>query len=94
MSRKIILCALLILFASGDIANGKVRKSAKRTAKTTTVVQNHEEEIENFCMEHGIDEQAFCTIDPVTLKTVVRANPGVFVVQNGTIIDKYNMKDY
>jgi cell wall-associated NlpC family hydrolase len=48
MSRKIILCALLILFASGDIANGKVRKSAKRTAKTTTVVQNHEEEIENF----------------------------------------------
>ena len=48
MSRKIILCVLLILFASGDIANGKVRKSAKRTAKTTTVVQNHEEEIENF----------------------------------------------
>ncbi len=48
MSRKIILCALLILFASGDIANSKVRKSAKRTAKTTTVVQNHEEEIENF----------------------------------------------
>ena len=48
MSRKIILCALLILFASGDIANGKVRKSAKKTAKTTTVVQNHEEEIENF----------------------------------------------
>ena len=53
-----------------------------------------EEEIENFCMEHGIDEQSFCTIDPVTLKTVVRANPGVFVVQNGTIIDKYNLRNY
>lgn len=48
MSRKIILCALLILFASGDIANGKVRKSAKRTAKTTTVIQESEKEIENF----------------------------------------------
>lgn len=48
MSRKIILCALLILFASGDIANGKVRKSAKRTAKTTTVIQENEKEIENF----------------------------------------------
>ena len=53
-----------------------------------------EEEIENFCMEHGIDEQSFCTIDPVTLKTIVRANPGVFVVQNGTIIDKYNLRNY
>ena len=52
-----------------------------------------EEEIETFCMEHSIDEQAFCTIDPVTLKTIVRANPGVFVVQNGTIIDKYNLKN-
>ena len=48
MSRKIILCALLILFASGDIANGKVRKSAKRTAKTTTVIQENEKEIDNF----------------------------------------------
>ena len=48
MSRKIILCVLLILFASGDIANGKVRKSAKRTAKTTTVIQENEKEIDNF----------------------------------------------
>lgn len=48
MSRKIILCVLLILFASGDIANGKVRKSAKRTAKTTTVIQESEKEIDNF----------------------------------------------
>ena len=38
-------------------------------------------------------ETIFCTIDPVTLKTIVRANPGVFVVQDGTIIDKYNLKD-
>ena len=53
-----------------------------------------EEEIENFCMEYEIDEQSFCTMDPVTLKTIVRANPGVFVVQNGTIIDKYNLKNY
>ena len=37
-------------------------------------------------------EQAFCTIDPVTLKTIVRANPGLFVVQNGTIIEKHNLR--
>ena len=56
-----------------------------------------EAEIYAFAEELGWDEETmmstFCTIDPVTLKTVVRANPGVFVVQNGTIIDKYNLRN-
>ena len=51
-----------------------------------------EADIENFCMEHQIDEYVFCTIDPVTLKTIVRANPGVFVVQNGYIVAKHNVR--
>ena len=34
-----------------------------------------------------------CTCDPVTLKTIVRANPGVIVVQNGVVIDKYNIRN-
>ena len=48
MSRKIILCALLVLFASGNIANGKVRKGAKKTAKTTVVEKQQTEEIDNY----------------------------------------------
>jgi hypothetical protein len=36
--------------------------------------------------------KVFCYTDPVTLKTIVRANPGVVVIQNGTIIEKYNLK--
>lgn len=51
-----------------------------------------EAEIEEFCMEYTIDMNAFCTIDPVTLKTIVRANPGMFVVQNGYIIEKHNLR--
>ena len=57
-----------------------------------------EEEVENMANEFGWDEEmmkkVFCYTDPVTLKTIVRANPGIIVVQNGTIIDKYNMKNY
>lgn len=57
MSRKIILCALLILFASGDIANGKVRKNAKKTTKTTTVEKERYEEIDNYdFLYEGSDE--------------------------------------
>ena len=51
-----------------------------------------EDEIEAFSEAYDLPLDAFCTIDPVTLKTIVRANPGVFVVQNGTIMDKYNLK--
>ena len=56
-----------------------------------------EEEIFAFAEELGWDEETtystFCFTDPITLKTIVRANPGVIVVQNGTIIDKYNFKN-
>lgn len=56
-----------------------------------------EEEIFAFAEKLGWDEETtystFCFTDPITLKTIVRANPGVIVVQNGTIIDKYNLKN-
>jgi hypothetical protein len=51
------------------------------------------DEIETFAESYDLPLEAFCTIDPVTLKTVVRANPGVVVVQNGTIINKYNINE-
>jgi len=51
-----------------------------------------EEEIQEFCMQNDIDMNAFCFTDPVTLKTIVRANPGMIVVKNGIIIEKHNFK--
>ena len=55
-----------------------------------------EDDIYAFAEELGWSEQeaetVFCTIDPVTLKTIVRANPGAFAVQNGIVVDKYNLR--
>lgn len=51
------------------------------------------EEIIALSLEHPSLSETICTCDPVTLKTIVRANPGVIVVQNGTIIDKYNLRN-
>lgn len=60
-----------------------------------------EQDVENFCQKAEKDNRSncvtpfnhpngiFCFCDPVTLKTIVRANPGVIVVQKGTIIDKF-----
>lgn len=60
MTRKIILCALLIFFAAGDMAEGKVRKTVKKNVQTAAVAatQEQEEEIDNFdfLYENTIDD--------------------------------------
>ena len=70
----------------------KVKALLEQSEECYILTGSGEADIEDFCMEFGIDENVFCTIDPVTLKTIVRANPGMFVVQNGTIIEKHNLK--
>lgn len=40
-----------------------------------------------------LDRSIFLTADGIMLKTIVRANPGVFVIENGTITDKYNIRN-
>ena len=70
----------------------KVKALLEQSEECYILTGSGEADIEEFCMEFDIDMNAFCTIDPVTLKTIVRANPGMFVVQNGTIIEKQNLK--
>lgn len=48
MTRKIILCTLLIFFAAGDMAEGKVRKTAKNVQASGGTTQEQYEEIDNF----------------------------------------------
>jgi uncharacterized membrane protein YphA (DoxX/SURF4 family) len=35
----------------------------------------------------------FCTADETTLKTIIRANPGVLLLLHGTIVGKWNYRD-
>ena len=52
-------------------------------------------QIEEFIAQNNfdIDRSRFLNGDGIMLKTIVRANPGVFVIENGTITDKYNLRD-
>jgi len=51
-----------------------------------------EDEIQQFRQKTGVTFP-FCTTDPVTLKTIIRANPGVVLLENGTIINKWAWRD-
>ncbi len=49
--KRILLCAVLAIFAIGNIANGKVKKSAKKKTHNTTIVATQQErydEIDNY----------------------------------------------
>jgi len=49
-------------------------------------------EVEAFKMKHWLTFPIY-TADPIFLKTMIRANPGLVVIENGTIIDKRNWRD-
>ena len=71
---------------------GKVKRLLSERPVCYILTGSGEDTIEEFADKYEIDINAFCTMDPVTLKTIVRANPGMFVVQNGTIIEKMNLR--
>jgi len=49
-------------------------------------------DVEHFKEKHNV-EYEFATCDPIPLKTAIRANPGVIILKNGTVIDKWNAVD-
>ena len=50
------------------------------------------EEIELWRDKTGA-EYPFCLVDDITLKTMIRSNPGLMLIKNGTILNKWNDTD-
>jgi len=66
----------------------KDRKDVRILALTSTYYND----IKIFKENNNI-EYKFANCDPIPLKTAIRANPGVIVLKNGTVIDKWNAVD-
>jgi len=49
-------------------------------------------EIEHLKSELGL-QYDFCFTDEITLKTIIRANPGLVLLQKGTVIGKWHFND-
>ena len=92
----VVLVAMYDLKKTDRRQIGKLKQLLKENSFVYLLTGSGEDDIWAFAEEIGLTEEQterlFCTIDPVTLKTVVRANPGVFVVWNGYVIDKYNLR--
>lgn len=71
----------------------KVRALLEQDENAYMVTGSGSEDIAAFAEQYNLPEERFLTCDPVTLKTIVRANPGVIQIENGTIINKYNLRN-
>lgn len=89
---------LIIMY---DLSKARVKEMDKVRALidandnglTYMVTGSGEDAVMAFCDEHNLPEDRFLTCDPVTLKTIVRANPGVVILRQGTILEKYNLRN-
>jgi len=67
-----------------DIYEFAKTKNYNFYALTSSLPSEIQEWIENTGAEYP-----FCTMDDITLKTIIRSNPGLLLIKNGTIINKW-----
>lgn len=83
----------LVIMYDLDKADLKQMDKVKALQPDYILTGTTPEGIEQFCEQTGLAMENFCTADPIMLKTIVRSNPGVIVVQNGNVINKYNIRN-
>ncbi|HET7732924.1 MAG TPA: BT_3928 family protein [Paludibacter sp.] len=69
------------------------QQSLKTGAKFYALTASSDEDVQAFKQKTGVT-YPFCKTDPTALKTVIRANPGLMIIKNGTITGKWNWRDF
>jgi len=68
------------------------QKYKNSTTKFYALTASGDEDLRNFCIKNKLS-YPFCKTDPITLKTIIRANPGLVLIKNGVIKGKWHWKD-
>jgi len=69
------------------------QKALKSGTKFYALTASSDADIQSFKQKTGVT-YPFCKTDPTTLKTIIRANPGLVMIKKGTIIAKWNWRDF
>lgn len=69
------------------------RKALTRNHRFYALTASSDAAIKAFAEKTGVTFPFYKT-DPTTLKTIIRANPGLVLIKNGTIIGKWNWRDF
>lgn len=69
------------------------RQVTDKGAKFYALTASTDEEIQALKEKYKLSFP-FCKTDPTTLKTIIRANPGLILIKNGVITGKWNWRDF
>lgn len=75
-----------------DLINELYDYSVEHGYKFYCLTSSPEEQIEQWKDKTGA-EYPFCQMDDITLKTMIRSNPGLMLIKNGTILNKWSDED-
>lgn len=75
-----------------DLMNEIYDYSVEHGYKFYCLTSSPEEQIEQWKDKTGA-EYPFCQMDDITLKTMLRSNPGLMLIKNGTILNKWSDED-
>jgi len=88
----------IIARSLGDVPQSAINKiknvveeASKRGVPTYLMSSNSSSEVKEFMDRHGIRGTG-CVVDEVTLKSMVRANPGIMAVKTGIIVGKWHWR--
>lgn len=69
------------------------QKYKKSVTRFYALTASSDEDIAAFRQKSGVTFPFYKT-DPTTLKTVIRANPGLLLIKSGNILEKWNWRDF
>jgi len=90
--------SFLFISSNLNLANPRGLEESKRIAdycaksgrcKFYAITSSISEDIKNVCKKYNISYN-FYSADQTTLKTIIRSNPGLLLLKNGTIIGKWH----
>ena len=80
-------------FEGAKNAESVYQRALKSGASFYAITASTDEEIQTLRSKTGVT-YPFCKADPTALKTIIRANPGMILLKNGTIVGKWNWRDF
>lgn len=79
--------------AGANEAEKIYQKALKNGTAFYALTASSDTEVQDFKKKTGVT-YPFCKTDPTTLKTIIRANPGLMLINKGTIVGKWNWRDF
>ena len=69
------------------------QKYKNTNTKFYALTASGDDDVRKFVAKTGIT-YPFCKTDPITLKTIIRSNPGLMQIKNGVITGKWHWRDF